>query len=73
MEALHCFSFYQSQPASLMNMQQLYFSLHVIPYPGVELLAHLEWDLNLGPLVPFNLIRTDALAHSATMAEYYLQ
>ena len=32
---------YQCQPASLMNTQQLYFSLHDIPYPGVDHLIEL--------------------------------
>ena len=31
----------QCQPESLMNTQQLYFYLHVIPYPGVDHLMEL--------------------------------
>ena len=33
---------YKCQPASLMNTQQLYFSLHVIPCPGVDHLIELR-------------------------------
>ena len=49
---------YQCQSASLMNTQQLYFSLHVNPLTIHTHITHIQVLHNIaGPLVPYNYVR----------------